>query len=58
MEEIANLFNLSSKVVETSKKAEEEISNIFENINNIALYNQAKVLNAFKEEKVSRNAFW
>ncbi len=57
MDKIANLFNLSNEIVAASKKAEKEISNVFEDIDNIALYNQAKVLKAFKEEKVSRYAF-
>ena len=58
MEEITSLFNISDNVILNSKKAGEEISNILSEIDNISLYNQAKVMKAFKEFQVSRNAFW
>lgn len=58
MEEITSLFNISNTIISNSKKTEQEISNVLENIDNISLYNQAKVMKAFQEFQVSRYALW
>lgn len=58
MEEITNLFDISDNVIKKANQSQEEIKTVFKNIENIALYNQAKVIKAFKEYQVSRYAFW
>lgn len=58
MEEITNLFDISNNVIIKAKESEEDIETVFKDIENIALYNQAKVIKAFKEYQVSRYAFW
>lgn len=57
MREAYKLFNINDKIIETAKESEEEIQSVFEEIEGIALYNQAKVLKAFQEEKVAQLHF-
>ena len=57
MEEITNLFNFSNNIINLSKKAENDLRDISQNVDEIALYNQAKIMNAFKEFKVSTAHF-
>ena len=47
-----------SNVEEYIKKCEEEAKNEFEKIDDIALFNQKKVLDAFREHRVSPNFFY
>lgn len=58
MEEITNLFGISNYLVVNTKKAEEDIAQVIKEIENVALYNQAKVMKAFKDYQVSRNALF
>lgn len=57
MREAYKLFNISDKVIDLANESEEEIGKVFREISDIALYNQAKVLNAFKKEKISQVHF-
>jgi cystathionine beta-lyase family protein involved in aluminum resistance len=47
------MFNIDEKIIELSKEAEKEIEPIFRQIEDIAQYNQEKVLRAFIKHKVS-----
>ena len=58
MEEITNLVDISNKVIDNAKKAEIDVDVVFNEIEKVALYNQAKVMKAFNKFQVSRNAFW
>ncbi len=51
------LFGISDKVESLAKQSEEEIAEVFKEIDDISLYNQAKVLNAFSTENVSQVHF-
>lgn len=53
MDNIEKMFNISSDVLLKSKEVEESIKLVFDEIEETALYNQAKVLKAFKDNKVS-----
>lgn len=46
-------LKISKEVLKLSKEADEKLKNIYEDLENIALVNSAKVLNAFKNNKVS-----
>ena len=46
-------FNLSSKILNLTNEAEKNLKDIYNSIENIAFVNQAKVLKAFKENKIS-----
>lgn len=51
------LFGISKKVEELANDVEEEIKSVFYEIEETSLYNQAKVLKAFKEANVSQMHF-
>lgn len=53
MESAYDLYNISSNISNLSKEVEEELKLKFEEFNEICLYNQAKVMNAFRKEKIS-----
>ena len=53
MDNIENMFNINKNVLEKSKNIEDELKFIYKDIEDIALYNQAKVLKAFKDNHVS-----
>lgn len=53
MENIYDLFSVSKDLIDIANNAEEEIKEMYEEIENIAMYNQAKVLKAFQENQVS-----
>ncbi len=55
--EILEMYELDEKISELDKKVENDISPIFEKINEISLYNQAKVHRAFKNNKISEVHF-
>ena len=46
-------FNLSNRVLELANEAENNLKDIYNNIESIAFKNQAKVLKAFKDNKIS-----
>ena len=50
-------FGISEELEKIAKKSEEEISEIFEKINEDALYNSQKVLKAFQKNNVSEMHF-
>ena len=54
MNSIENMFNIDSTTLKKSKEIEENLKSVYEEIEDIALYNQAKVLKAFKDNKVSQ----
>lgn len=58
MEEITNLFGISNNIIVKAKETEADILSVFKEIQNVALYNQAKVMRAFNQYQVSRNALW
>lgn len=53
MNSIENMFNISSEVLKTASQVESSLGLVFDDIKDTALYNQAKVLKAFKDNKVS-----
>lgn len=55
--EAYKLFNISDKVIELVSECEEELKERFEEIESVALFNTAKVLNAFKNNKISDTHF-
>lgn len=54
MNSIENMFNIDSTMLKKSKQIEEDLKCVYEEIEDIALYNQAKVLKSFKDNKVSQ----
>lgn len=46
-------LGIKEEVVELAQKAEEELKDIFEQIDEICEYNSAKVLNAFQKYNIS-----
>lgn len=46
-------FGISDSLMELANKTEEEIKNVFKDINKVCEYNSLKVLNAFKEYNIS-----
>ena len=57
MESAYRLFNISPKLEEISRKSEDEIKDIFKQIEEMALYNQARVLKAFQNIPISQVHF-
>ena len=57
MESAYRLFNISPKLEEISRKSEEEIKDIFKQIEETALYNQARVLKAFQNVPIGQVHF-
>ncbi len=57
MKEAYKLFNISDNIINLANESEEEIKLLFEKLDEVALYNQAKVLKSFKDEKVSQVHF-
>ncbi len=53
MESAYRLFNISEKLEKVSKKTEEEIQDVFKQIEENALYNQARVLKAFQNVPIT-----
>ena len=53
MNSIENMFNISSEILKTASQVENGLGLVFNEIKDTALYNQAKVLKAFKDNKVS-----
>lgn len=57
MENSFELLGISKKIETLSKHIEEKYKDAFENVSDIALYNQAKVLKAFKDAEISQVHF-
>lgn len=57
LENICNLLNINKDILDKSQIVEEELKDIYKRVEDIAMYNQAKVMNAFKECKVSTTHF-
>lgn len=61
MENVTNksyeIFGISKEVVDLAIECEQEIEEKFNEIDNIALYNTAKVLKAFKDNRISDTHF-
>lgn len=57
MKNAYKLFNINDKIINLAEESEEEIQEVFNEISEVALYNQAKVLKAFQEEKVAQVHF-
>jgi len=55
--QICDMYNLDYKYIDIDSKVEKDLENVFERINDIALYNQAKVHNAFRNNKISEVHF-
>ena len=53
MDSIDKMFDIDEDILEKAKQVEEDLKLIYNEIEDIALYNQAKVLKAFKDNKVS-----
>ena len=51
------LFGISDKIMNMANEIEEEYVQKYEEIENVALYNQAKVLNVFRELNISQMHF-
>lgn len=61
MENITNeaykMLGISNNVIELAKECEQELTEKFNEIDEVALFNTAKVLNAFKNNKISDTHF-
>lgn len=57
MENAYRLFNISQELEKIARKSEEEIKDIFNQIEETALYNQARVLKAFQNVPVTQVHF-
>ncbi len=57
MENSFELLGISKKIENLSKHIEEKYRGVFESISDIALYNQAKVLKAFRDAEISQVHF-
>ncbi|MDD2627689.1 MAG: aminotransferase class I/II-fold pyridoxal phosphate-dependent enzyme [Clostridia bacterium] len=55
--EILEIYELDERVIKLDEKVEEDILPIFEKINEVSLYNQAKVHRAFKNNRISEVHF-
>lgn len=53
MENLDSIFDINENILKKSLQVEEKVKTVYDEINKIALYNQAKVLKAFKNNKVS-----
>ena len=57
MENAYRLFNISQELEDVARKSEEEVKDIFKQIEETALYNQARVLKAFQSVPVTQVHF-
>ena len=55
--QICDIYNIDYKYIDIDKKIEKDIESVFQNISDIAMYNQAKVHTAFSKNKVSEVHF-
>ncbi len=54
---ICDMYNIDYKYIELDNKIQKDLNNIFNNVEEIAMYNQAKVHKAFIKNKVSEVHF-
>lgn len=57
MKEAYKIFNISEKLIDIVEKSEQELSENFKKVDEVSLENQAKVLKAFNEAKISQMHF-
>ncbi len=57
MKNAYELFGISNKISNLAKDVEMQMSEVYNEIDEVCLYNQAKVLNAFKEVNISQMHF-
>ncbi len=57
MQSAYKLFNISNELEELARKSEKEVEPIFKQIEETALYNQAKVLKAFQNVPITQSHF-
>ena len=57
MQSAYKLFNISEELEELSKKTEEQVKDVFKQIEENALYNQARVLKAFQNVPITQAHF-
>ena len=58
IENLINRFNINKKILEIAEDTESIISSYFKDIDNISIYNQAKVLSAFQKYRLSDTHFF
>ena len=51
------MFNVSDKVLQLSKQAEEDLKEIFNNVDDLCFKNSSKVLNSFIANRISEIHF-
>ena len=51
------IFGISNRLSNLASEVEEKLKEVYENIDEVCLYNQAKVLNAFKDANISQMHF-
>lgn len=56
-ESICDMYNLDYKYIDIDSKIEKDLEDVFERLSEIALYNQAKVHTAFRNNKISEVHF-
>lgn len=57
MKEALKMYNISEKLINIVSESEIQLNEVFKEYENIALYNQAKVLKAFNEARISQAHF-
>lgn len=55
--QICDLYNLKHEYIDIDYKIEKDLEKVFERISNISMFNQAKVHNAFRNNKISEVHF-
>lgn len=51
------MLNINEEVLNLAKQSESELEKIFKNIEDICLYNTAKVMQAFEKNRISETHF-
>lgn len=57
MNSVYQMFGISNELEKLTQEVEEELQLIFKDVDSIAMYNQGKILKAFREEKISQMHF-
>jgi len=57
LKEAYKIFNISEKLIDIVEKSEQELSENFKKVDEVSLENQAKILKAFNEAKISQMHF-
>ena len=57
MKDAYMMYDINDKIINLANKCEKEIKELYNEIDEVALYNQAKVLKAFQKNKVSQVHF-